>query len=369
MAEPVFAVVTGGGTSGHVLPALAIADALVGRGHAATSIHYVGTERGVERELVPPTGYAFTLFDVVGLQRSMSRRNLAFVPKLVRSCRGAVRLLRELRPKVVVNVGGYASFPASYAALRCRVPLVVVSYDRRPGLVSKLLARRARACAVAFPGSTLPRAELTGAPVRAELVALDRDAARPEARQALGLPADRKMIAVMCGSLGAQAVNDATTALVEQWAHRDDVVVYHMVGSRFLDQAAPERDGNDGIMYRVVGYEERMAEVYAAADVMVTRAGAGTVAELATVGVASVLVPWPGAAENHQLDNARMLTDIDAAVLLEQHDLTGDRLARDLDDLLADDERRARLAQRARAAGAAHRSGKLAALIERVALP
>ncbi|MBK8333172.1 MAG: glycosyltransferase [Acidimicrobiaceae bacterium] len=177
--ERAFAVVTGGGTSGHVLPALAIADALVAGGHERASIHYVGTRRGVETTLLPPTGYPHTFLDVVGLQRSVSARNLAFLPKLFGAVRAAKALLQELQPKVVVNVGGYGSFPATWAARRLQIPYVVVSYDHRPGLVSKLMAKRAAACAVAFEGSVLPHAELTGAPVRQEMVGLDRAAARP----------------------------------------------------------------------------------------------------------------------------------------------------------------------------------------------
>jgi UDP-N-acetylglucosamine--N-acetylmuramyl-(pentapeptide) pyrophosphoryl-undecaprenol N-acetylglucosamine transferase len=362
-----FAVVTGGGTSGHVLPALAIADALVRRGHSPAELHYVGAARGVERFLVPPTGYPHTLLDVVGLQRSLSRRNLRVAPKLFGACRRARRLLAELQPKVVVNVGGYASFPASYAALRAGIPVVVVSYDKRPGLVTKLLAKRAAACAVAFPNSALPKAELTGAPVRSELIELDRAARRAPARAALGLPQDRLVVAVMCGSQGAQAVNDVVDALVERWAERRDLLVYHVVGDRFLAGASPERDGSAGIMYRVIGYEQRMTDLYAAADVMVTRGGAGTIAELATVGVPAIVVPWPDAAENHQLDNARALSDVGAAVTVEQSDLTVERLEHELAALLDDEGRRAEVAASAREAGSLHRSGKLVALIERVA--
>ena len=142
-----YAVVTGGGTSGHVLAALAVADALVARGHDHSSIHYVGTTRGVERRLLPPTGYDYTLLDVTGLQRSLTIRNLVFFPKLVGSTWRALRLMRQLSPRVVVNVGGYASFPATAAAMLKRVPYVVVSYDRRAGLVSRLMARRAAASA------------------------------------------------------------------------------------------------------------------------------------------------------------------------------------------------------------------------------
>lgn len=362
-----YAVVTGGGTSGHVLPALAIADALVAAGHDQQQIHYVGTQRGVETRLAPASGYPHTLLDVVGLQRSLSTRNLAVAPKLRRSTSEAETLLRELRPRVVVNVGGYGSFPATWAARRLGIPYVVVSYDRRPGLVSKLLAPKAAAVAVAFEGSTLPHAELTGAPVRQSIVTLDRDAGRDAARVALDLPADRFVVAVMCGSQGAATVNAVVSEAVERLADRIDLAVHHVVGDRFLAGAAPARDGTSGILYRVIGYEDRMPLLYAAADLFVTRGGAGTIAELATVGAPAIVVPWPDAAENHQVDNAKMLSDQGAAVLVEQADLTVDRLVAEIEGFVADRGRLAVMAHRAREAGAVHRSGALVALVERVA--
>lgn len=363
----VFAVVTGGGTAGHVLPALAIADALVAAGHGADTIHYVGTRRGVETRLVPAAGYPHTLLDVDGLQRSLSTRNLTFLPKLWRATREATALLRHLRPLVVVNVGGYASFPATWAARRLHIPYVVVSYDRRPGLVSKLMARRATAVAVAFEGSTLPNAEVTGAPVRQDMIALDRGGERAAARASLGLPDDRFVVAVMCGSLGAMAVNDVVTAFVDRCSARSDLAVYHAVGERNLAGAAPARDGSDGILYRVIGYEDRMPQLYAAADLMVTRAGAGTIAELATTGTPAVVVPWPDAAGNHQVDNARVLADRGGAVLVEQADLTVDRLLAEIDGFLADPARLADVARRAHDAGAAHRSDRLVSVILKAA--
>jgi UDP-N-acetylglucosamine--N-acetylmuramyl-(pentapeptide) pyrophosphoryl-undecaprenol N-acetylglucosamine transferase len=362
-----FAVVTGGGTSGHVLAALAVADALVARGRDRQSIHYVGTTRGVERRLLPPTGYAHTLLDVVGLQRSVSARNLAFLPKLVRSTWQARKLIRSLAPRVVVNVGGYASAPATIAAMLCRVPIVVVSYDRRPGLVSKLVARRAAASAVAFDGSTLPRAHLTGAPVRQEILAIDRSSDRGRARALLDVPGDRFLVAVVGGSLGARRLNEVTADAVDRLGDRNDLAVYHVVGDRNLADAAPGRDGGHGIMYRVVGYEDRMPLVYAAADLMMTRAGAGTIAELAVVGMPAVIVPWPGAAENHQVENARELSDHGGAVLIEEPDLTAERLAGVITGLMSNHAKLTEMSSAAGEIGARHRSGALADLIEQVA--
>lgn len=366
-----FAVVTGGGTSGHVLPALAVADALVAAGHAPASIHYVGTRRGVETQLVPPTGYPHTFLDVVGLQRGLSlralRRNLGLPLHLFRSVRAARRLLAELGPAVVVNLGGYGSFPATWAARRAGVPYVVVSYDRRPGLVSKLMARRAAVSAVAFEGSTLPHAEHTGAPIRGEMVTLDRAVARAAARAELGLPADRFVVGVVCGSLGAGAVNDVVVAAVDRLAARADLAVYHVVGDRFLTAAAPARDGAEGILYRVIGYEQRMPQLYAAADLMLTRSGAGTIAELATVGAPAIVVPWPGAAENHQVDNAKVLSERGAAVLIEQPEFTVDRLVAEIERFIAEPSALSALSAAAHAAGEVHRSGRLVQVIERVA--
>jgi UDP-N-acetylglucosamine--N-acetylmuramyl-(pentapeptide) pyrophosphoryl-undecaprenol N-acetylglucosamine transferase len=360
-----FAVVTGGGTSGHVLPAMAIAAALEEHGHPLSSLHYVGTKHGVEARLVPPTGLSSTMLDVVGLQRRLSRRNAVFVPRLVRSTRAASRLLAELRPRVVVNVGGYASFPASWAALRAHVPLVVVSYDRRPGLVTRVLARRATAVAVAFEGSSLPGARFTGAPVRRQLVHLDREASRAEARRQLGVPVDRFLVGVVGGSLGAQAVNDEIAKLVVMWSARTDLAIHHVVGERFLQESAPAREDLSGILYRVIGYEDRMEQLYAAADILVTRAGAGTLAELTTTGTPAIVIPWPDAAENHQSDNAQALAEVGAAEVLDQSRISA--LGAIIEHYRNDAAALAGLAAASRRAGAHHRGPALVDLIESVA--
>ncbi len=361
-------VVTGGGTSGHVLPALAIMDRLTLAGYDHAGLHYVGTRRGIEQRLVPGTGYAHTLLDVVGLQRSFSRRNLAFVPKMVTATRRAGRLLRELDAAAVVNVGGYGSMPATFAARRAHVPVVVVSYDLLPGLASRVAARFATSVAAAFPGSPLPRAVTTGAPIRPEIIALDRSAeSRRAARESLGLPQDRVVVAVVGGSLGAKPLNDAVAELVRRASGRRDLAVHHVVGERFVDGVPTARDGTDGIMYRVIGYEDRMPAVYAASDLVVARAGASTVAELSATGTPSILVPWPGAAENHQLANARTLSDAGAAVLIEQHELTGDGLLAAIDRLAGDPAALAAMGAAAHAEGARHRSDALIDLVLEVA--
>lgn len=362
----VFAVVTGGGTAGHVLPALAVAEALVAAGHQPNEIHYFGALRGIETRLLPDTPFPHTFFDVVGFQRSLSRRNLAFVPKMLTARKQAIAALREMCPKVVVSVGGYASMPGVFAARRLGIPVVVVSYDMLPGRASRLAARNAAACGVAFPNSDLPRAVLTGAPVRQAILDIDRDHDRLAARERLGIPDDRFMIAVMGGSQGSGVLNKALLTFFDRY--RDDVgiAIRHAVGERFVDDAPSATDGADGLLYQPIGYESDMPAVYAAADLLIGRGGASTAHEVAVTGIPAILIPWAESADGHQLLNVRWLSDQGAAVCLEEASIDG---LPDLIDRLrnSDDERRL-LSEQAHTVGAVHRHGTMANLIESVAL-
>jgi UDP-N-acetylglucosamine--N-acetylmuramyl-(pentapeptide) pyrophosphoryl-undecaprenol N-acetylglucosamine transferase len=362
----VFAIVTGGGTSGHVLPALAVAEGLVARGHDPATIHYWGCERGIETRLVPETPFPHRFVDVVGFQRSLSRRNLGFVPKMWRARRQAIAAFRAARPQVVVSVGGYASMPAVFAARKLDIPIVVVSYDLRPGRASTLASRHAAACAVAFPDSPLPRATLTGAPVRQAILDVDRIGGRDAARTELGLPHDRFVVAVMGGSQGSGVLNDAVWSWLGE--HRDDhrLAIRHAVGERFADRSPGAADGSDGLLYQPIGYEPRMPLVYAAADVLVGRGGASTVHEVAVTGTPAVLVPWADSAEDHQTLNVTWLSEAGAAVLLPERDIG--RLGEVLDGLRADDAARSALGRHAAERGEVHRSGALAQLVESVAI-
>ncbi len=214
----------------------------------------------------------------------------------------------------------------------------------------------------------MPNAQVTGAPVRSEIIGLDRAASRAQAREQLQLPPNRFVVAVVCGSLGAGAVNEVIATVVDRLAARDDLAIYHVVGDRFLGTAAPSRDSDSGILYRVIGYQAQMAALYAAADLMITRAGAGTLAEVATVGAPAIVVPWPDAADNHQLANAKLLAEQGAVLLIEQVALTADRLIAEIDRFIGAPGELVELAAAARSAGAIHRSGKLVALIEKVAV-
>lgn len=360
-----FAVITGGGTAGHVMPALAIIDGLVAAGHDLATLHYTGAQRGVETRLVPAHGVAHTLFDVIGLQRRLDRSNLAFPLRLQRAVSEAGRLLDRLRPRVVVSVGGYASLPTVLAARRRRIPLVVVSYDRRPGRSSQITARFATVSAVAFPDSPLPRAHLTGAPVRRDVLAVDRESQRAAARTALGVPLERFLVTVVGGSQGSGALNAAVSDLAARWGHDPGLAIRHIVGARFLAEAMPARHDLDAMLYDVIGFDDQMAQVYAASDLVVGRGGASTVVELSVTGTPSILVPWAQAADDHQRANVAWLVDAGGAVTLNDTDL--DQLGDRIDTLRHDPARLVAMAEAAREAGAAHRGDRIIALIEEVA--
>jgi UDP-N-acetylglucosamine--N-acetylmuramyl-(pentapeptide) pyrophosphoryl-undecaprenol N-acetylglucosamine transferase len=203
--------------------------------------------------------------------------------------------------------------------------------------------------------------------VRRDIIGIDRTRDRASARAQLRLPQDRFVLGVVGGSLGAHRLNEVVTAALDTWSDRTDLAVYHIAGERNLPASAPARDGSRGIMYRVVGYEDRMPLVYVAADLMLTRAGAGTVAELAVAGTPAIVVPWPGAADDHQLDNARELSDHEAAVLIEESDLTVQRLVDEVQRFIDAPEQLAAMSKHASAVGERHRGTALVELIERVA--
>ena len=358
-------LVAGGGTAGHVLPALAVVEGAVAAGHDIEDLHYVGSLRGVEAEMVPPTGVPFTLLRVVGLQRRLTARNLLFVPLMLGAVLASVRLLRRRRPRVVVSVGGYASLGPVIAAVVLRIPIVVISYDRRPGRSSVISARFAAACAVAFPESTLPRATFTGAPLRRAVLGVDRLGGRASARERLGVPEDRFLVVALGGSLGSAALNAAVADFVAERGDDAGLTVVHLVGERFLETVPGASAGSAGAQYLPSGFSDDMASLYEAADLVIGRGGASTVHEVAAVGVPSVLVPWDGAAEDHQRANVSWLADQGGAVLLAESELG--RLGGLIDNLRSDPERRRSLAERAAEVGAVNRSGRLAELIDSVA--
>lgn len=336
-AEPAtFALIVGGGTAGHVLPGLAIARALVDRGHESASIHFVGSSRGMENVLVPTAGFGLTALSGRGIQRRLTLDNFGAVWGLVRAGVKGIGIVRRRRPAVVVTLGGYASVACTLGAILWRVPIIVTEQNARAGAANRLAGRFAKASAVPFAETDLPRSVLTGNPVRSEVLAIDRLTDRDRSREALGLPLDRTVVAIVTGSLGARKVNSAVLEALPLLAARSDLAIRHVVGTRDWDlvRATTPTLPVGGLAYEQIPYEERMDLLLAAADLLIGRSGGTTVAELAEVGLGAVLVPLPSAPRDHQTANAAALVRVGAAILVPDDELTGRRLVTELLPLL-----------------------------------
>lgn len=373
----VFAVIAGGGTAGHVIPALAVAEQLVDRGRSPRSVAFVASRRPVDAALLEPTEHPRLLLEADGLQRSLSPRavwrSLLAAPKLVVATALATRQLRLWRPRVVVSVGGFASEPAVRAARALRVPVVVVSYDRVPGLATRRQAKHAAAVAVAFADSALPGAKHAGAPVRASVRRVSRstartDGARQKAAEVFGVDPRRLVVVAMGGSLGSQTINDAIERWVAANSRRDDVAVVHLVGERYAgaDDASQHASQQGALHYVRRASHAEMSDVWTLADVVVCRAGASTVAELVTVGAPSLVVPWADAAGDHQRRNARWLADAGAAIVVDEQRIAS-AFDTELSKLVDDAVARERLAAKAFALGGLNRSAAIASIIEAAA--
>ncbi len=367
-----YALVAGGGTGGHLVPAVTVAQALAAA-RGAEAVEIVGSRRGLEGDLLAATGLPVTRLPGRGFARSFGPRrvvaNMGAAVALAAAWVMALALVRRRRPAVVVAMGGYGCVPVALAAVVLGVPVVLVNLDAVPGAASRLVGRFARAAAVAFEATPLPRAVVTGAPVRPEIVAAARPdaAARRRARDTLALPGDRFVVGVVGGSLGATTINRAALALAGRWAGRGDTVVYHVVGRRDAEamaREAPAALDHGGLVYRQVAYEDRMALFYQAADVVVGRAGATTVAELAVMGVPAVLVPLPGAPGDHQTANAAGLAAAGGAVVVPDGECSGERLADELEALRAPPGRLERMAAAAASLGRPDATAAVVAVVE-----
>lgn len=350
-------LIVGGGTGGHVYPALALADELVGRGTPRGAIRFLGSARGLEARAVPDAGYVIDLLPGRGLQR---RLTLANVGALVGAALALVRawwIVGRMRPRVVVGVGGYASLPGVVAARLHRIPTVVHEQNAAPGLANRIGTRLGARAAVSLPGTPLPGGTLVGNPVREAITRIERH------------PRERApTVLVFGGSLGARRINHAALGLAEQWRHRADLKIRHITGDR--NHAECERvlsslsHESDVLDYMLISYEDRMEDQYAEAALAVCRAGAVTVAELSAAGVPSILVPLPGAPGDHQTRNAEVLVAAGAAVLLPDPECTTERLAAEIHSLLADPDRLDAMSAAARSLARPDAVTRLADLVE-----
>ena len=334
-------VIAGGGTGGHLYPGLAVARE-VRRQQPEARVSFAGTARGLEARVLPREGFELDLIRSAGLKGKSWASRLRGASLILPSMLDAWRLLSRRRPAVVLGVGGYSSGPVVLLAALRGIPTMVLEQNAVPGLTNRWLARVVRAAAVTYEGTRRffgERGFVAGNPVRAEFFTPPVASARPSAGP---------RVLILGGSQGAHAINLAVVAAAPELARRlPGLELVHQTGERDLGDV---REGyrRAGVAARAESFLDPVADEMKAADLVICRAGATTLAELAASGRPAVLVPFPAATDDHQRQNARVLVDSGAAVMVEERDLTGERLARAAADLICDRPRLAAMGQTVR---------------------
>ena len=356
-------LVSGGGTAGHINPALAIADKIRKEWPDAV-IEYVGTPKGMENKLAEQAGYKMHHVAVRGFARSLSPVNIDAAIKSVTSVIKAKRIIREFKPDVVIGTGGYVSWPVLKAASGAHIPTLIHEQNAVPGVTTKMLSKVVDKVMISFESSRqcftcdASKLILVGNPVSEKMLSTDK----ASARRALGIPSDAVVLLSAGGSLGAARINDAVFELVRDTLPKyPSLLHFHATGrSGYEEQAEKYRSlgfadiGGDALQkggVTVRQYIYNMPELLSAADIVICRAGAMTLSELAVKGKAAIIIPSPNVTNNHQYKNAKVLADAEAGILLTEDALSGETLSEAVGRLLADNAYRRRLENNVRAFG------------------
>lgn len=356
-------ILSGGGTGGHIYPAVAVAEALKRRLGDGVELLFVGAEGKMEMEKVPALGYRIEGLPVVGLQRRLTLRNLQVPFKVAESLRKARRVIREFGADVVVGFGGYASAPVLWSAQRMGIPTLIQEQNSYAGVTNKILTSRAKRICVAYEGMERffpkDRIVMTGNPLRGRLLEQhDPAVLKAEGLTYFGLKADKPIVLVVGGSLGTRTLNNMMKANVDRITSEGKMQVIWQTG-KFYEREMTEfmqSRSSEGIWRGA--FIDRMDLAYAVADVVVGRSGAGTVSELCLVGKPAIFVPSPNVAEDHQTKNAMALVRKDAALLVPDSEAVT-ALFPVVDQLLADPARMQRMAANIKALGIADSADRI----------
>jgi UDP-N-acetylglucosamine--N-acetylmuramyl-(pentapeptide) pyrophosphoryl-undecaprenol N-acetylglucosamine transferase len=352
-------VFAGGGTAGHISPLLAIANALRQARPDATLLA-VGTPTGMETRLVPAAGIELATISRVPFPRKPSLDLVRLPVRLAAAVRQAGKILDDARADVLVGVGGYVCTPMYLAAWRRRIPIVLHEANTRPGLANRIGARLSKHVAVAFEQTKLQGARHVGMPMRAEISGLDRVATRQAARESLGLDLDRPTLIVTGGSSGAQSINRTISSSLQVLSDAG-IQTLHITGR---GKSVQDSNGRplEAAGYKQLEYVDGMEVVYAAADLLLARAGAATVCEVAAVGLPAVFVPLP-IGNGEQVLNASGLVRAGAALLVNDDSFTPEWVSREIIPLLSDTERLTRMASQAERLGIRNADQLMAGLV------
>jgi len=361
-----------GGTGGHIFPALAVAEELLGRGEPGVpryEIEFVGTHRPLEGKLIPAAGFRLRTVDAAGLKGIGGIKRLRNLLVLPRTAIEVARILRELRPRVVVGVGGYLAGPVMLEAALVGIPTVLIEPNARPGFTNRLLAPVVRAAALGFAESASvygKKAHVTGLPIRRAFFEIlpRRHPGDGLAQPGVAVPQAPFTILVAGGSQGSRAINQAVSKALP-------LLVRESGGMRIIHQTG-EHDYNDvlkvyqeqGLVAEVHAFIDDMPRALAQADLVISRAGANTVVELAAAGRVALLIPFPGATDQHQLENARAMEKAGAARVIVQSELTPERLANEIRELMASPATLTRMESSARGLARPDAAARIADLVE-----
>jgi UDP-N-acetylglucosamine--N-acetylmuramyl-(pentapeptide) pyrophosphoryl-undecaprenol N-acetylglucosamine transferase len=357
-------VIAGGGTAGHVNPAIALASAF-----DEAKVTFIGTTEGAEATLVPRAGFPLETVAVRGFDRARPATVVAIAARAASGAAAARRCLARLAPDVVVGMGGYVSLPVCMAAASRHTPIVLHEQNIVLGLANRMCKPVARKIGVSFEDTLAAagrRGVLVGNPVRREIAAIDKVADRTKGHEIFDLDPERKTLLVFGGSQGAQRINQAALGLSSMWAGRADIQVLHIAGrveSGWFVEQAKQRLGSGRLLYRVVGYVEDMVKAYAVADLALCRGGATTVAELGVVGLPAIIVPYPYHRDLQQERHGRVLQRAGAAVVLADDETTSERVAAEVGRLLEDEASLERMRAAAVALGRPDAATRLSRLV------
>ena len=352
MADSLRVAIAAGGTAGHINPALALAEELAARGH---QVEFFGQPKKLESTLVPQAGFPFNPIDVTGFDRSRPWTLVSALWRMRAAQKTIGRHFGSSRPDVAVGFGAYIELPLINWCHAQGIPCVIHEQNSVPGLANKTSAAKVKTVCVSLPvaidafrGKVGPDTQIvvTGNPVRQSVIRADR----AEGRRSLGIPKDATMLLVFGGSLGARHLNEGVAALKSKLLSRKDLYVIHSTGKGEYDSVVQELalTPDEAARWRVMPYIDRMGEALAAADLVLSRAGASSVAEIAALAVPSMLVPYPFATADHQTTNARYLVDAGAAVLLPDEKIDTSEFEDDLLGLVDDPARRQAMRDAAR---------------------
>ena len=311
-------ILSGGGTGGHIYPAIAIANELKSRFPDAEFL-FVGAQDKMEMQKVPQSGYAIEGLWIAGLQRKLTLQNAMFPLKLVNSLWKSRKIIKKFKPDVVIGTGGFASGPLLQVANSLNIPTVIQEQNSYAGITNKLLGKRARTICVAYPGmeAFFPKDKIvfTGNPVRQDI--LDIDSKRSEALSYFNLDENKKTLLIIGGSLGARRINQLIAKELD-FLRNNNLQIFWQCGNLYM---ADYKHFSEIENVQVVSFIDRMDLIYAAADFVISRAGASSVSELCLVGKPTIFIPSPNVAEDHQTKNAKAIVDKNGALLIKESEL------------------------------------------------